>query len=119
MFTGFGLITHGMTKIPPSEKFLETVAKLGFPLPTMFGWAAGLSEFAGGALLIVGLLTRPASFFILITMLVAIFGRHAADPFGVKELAALYAFIAFAFMIAGAGDWSVDAMLRPKGRRRR
>jgi putative oxidoreductase len=115
VFTGIGLITHGYTKIPPSAQFVEGVGKLGFPAPQVFAWAAGLSEAAGGALLIVGLLTRPSAFFVLFTMAVAAFGQHAADPFATKEKALLYGFIALFFLLAGAGEWSVDALMRRSG----
>ncbi|MEP6923882.1 MAG: DoxX family protein [Pyrinomonadaceae bacterium] len=118
MFAGIGLITHGLSKLPPSEKFIAGVAQIGFPLASLFAWAASLSEFAGGALLLVGLLTRPAAFFILFTMCTAIFGVHFKASFGEKELALLYGFIALGFMLMGAGDWSVDALLRNNKRRR-
>src|SRR5690606_40765216 len=70
---------HGVNKMPPSEGFVSGVAELGFPAPTFFAWAAGFAEFVGGGLLTIGLLTRPASFFIAFTMAVAFFGRHAGD----------------------------------------
>lgn len=116
IFTGCALMTHGISKLPPAEQFVQGVAKMGFPLPTVFAWAAGLSEFAGGALLVIGLLTRPASFFIAFTMTVALLGVHYNDPFGKKELPFLYLFVALMFLFKGASDWSVDALLR-KGRR--
>jgi putative oxidoreductase len=118
MFAGFGLITHGLGKLPPSEKFVAGVTQMGFPLAGAFAWAASLSEFVGGALLLVGLLTRPASFFILFTMCTAIYGVHWKAPFGEKELALLYAFLVFAFMLMGAGDWSIDALLRSNKKKR-
>lgn len=112
VFAGFGLITHGIGKLPPSEQFVAGVAKLGFPLAPVFAWAASLAEFGGGVFLLLGLFTRPAAFFILFTMLVAAFGVHLNDPFAKKELALFYGFAALAFMLMGAGDWSLDALLR-------
>ena len=112
IFTGIGLMTHGYTKVPPSEQFVGGVANMGFPLPSLFAWAAGLSEFAGGALLILGLLTRPTSLFIAFTMAVAVFGVHLNDPFSKKEMALLYFFIATLFLLMGANNWSVDGILR-------
>lgn len=103
---------HGIGKIPPPEKFIHGVGELGFPLPGFFAWAAGCSEFFGGILLAVGLFTRPAAFFILITMLTAVFGRHAADPFNVKELALTYAFIALCFIFSGSGRYGIDAIIQ-------
>ncbi len=119
MFAGFGLITHGYGKIPPSAQFVEGVGRIGFPLPEVFAWAAALAESLGGALLLIGFLTRPASFFILFTMLTAVLGVHRADPFSRMELALLYAFVGLAFLLMGAGNWSIDALVRPQARRRR
>ena len=115
VFAGASLaLAHGLGKIPPSDRFIEGVGKLGFPLPGFFAWAAGLSEFAGGALLALGLLTRLSGFFIAFTMFVAAFGRHLYDPFGAKELALMYLVIGLLFMFKGANDWSLDAFFREK-----
>ena len=109
---GLGLaFGHGLGKVPPSERFIGGVIEMGFPAPALFAWAAGLSELAGGLLLALGLATRPSSFFILCTMLVALLIRHAADPFGNKEKALLYAAIALLFLMIGAGKYSVDALV--------
>jgi putative oxidoreductase len=101
---------HGIRKIPPPEKFIHGVGGLGFPFPEFFAWAAGCTEFFGGILLAIGLLTRPAAFFILITMLAAVFGRHAVDPFNVKELAVTYGIIAITFLLAGSGRYGLDRL---------
>jgi putative oxidoreductase len=113
MFSGLALaFGHGIAKIPPSEGFIEGVRNLGFPVAAFFAWAAASSEFFGGLLLAAGLLTRPAAFFILITMSVAAVLWHAADPFGVKEKALLFAFIALAFVLIGSGKYGIDSVFR-------
>lgn len=112
IFAGIGLMTHGIAKIPPSEKFVESVTGFGFPMPHYFAWAAGLTEFAGGALLILGLFTRPVCFLIAFTMATALIGQHRNDPFAMQEKAFLYLFIALAFLLMGANLWSVDGVLR-------
>ena len=64
MRLGFGLImalNHGLSKIPPADGFVDGVAKMGFFMPQVFAWAAGLTEFVGALLIAAGLLTRPAS----------------------------------------------------------
>ena len=120
VFTGIGLITHGFTKLPPSAGFIEGVGKIGFPVPIVFAWAAALAEAAGGALLMVGLFTRPAAFFVLFTMVTAVLGVHFNDPFARKELGLLYGFLALAFLLMGAGQWSIDALVGSNsGKRRR
>lgn len=113
IFAGISLaFAHGFGKVPPGEGLITGTANLGFPAPTLFAWAAGLSEFLGGIFLALGFLTRFAGFFVAFTMLVAILGVHAADPYQKKELAFMYFFVAAAFMIKGAGDWSIDSFLR-------
>ncbi len=113
IFAGVSLaFAHGFSKVPPGEGLITGTANLGFPLPTLFAWAAGLSEFLGGVLLALGFLTRISSFFIAFTMLVAIVGVHGADPYQKKELAFMYFFVATAFLLKGASDWSVDSFLR-------
>lgn len=110
---GAGIAYHGGAKIFGGRMgaFAEGVGELGFPLPALFAWAAALSEFLGGLLIALGLATRYAAVFVLITMLVAGFGRHAADPFGVKEKALAYATMALTLILTGPGDFSLDRRL--------
>lgn len=105
-------LLHGMGKVPPSEQLIGGVTGLGFPAPTLFAWLAGLAELLGGIFLAIGFLTRPSAFFIAFTMLVAVFGTHAADPFDVKELGLLYMLVALIFVARGAGRWSVDRFIK-------
>lgn len=115
VFVGLVLmLVHGNGKIPVSDGFIEHIASLGFPMPSFFAWAAALSEYAGAFLLAVGLLTRPASFFIAITMFGAAFLNHASDPFAVAEKAYLYLAIALVFVVLGSGRFGVDSLIRRK-----
>lgn len=113
VFAGLSLMyAHGLGKFPPSERFIEGVAAMGFPLPVLFGWAAALSEVVGGICLALGLATRPSSFFIMCTMATAAFIRHAPDPYRAKELPLLFLATAFLFLCTGAGRFAVDRFLR-------
>lgn len=113
LFAGLSLaLAHGLGKIPPSERFLGGVAEMGFPLPMVFGWAAGLSEFVGGIMVALGLFTRPAAFFIAVTMCVAAFIRQPGDPFSEIELALLYGIVAVTLLLVGAGRYSLDGHLQ-------
>lgn len=74
----------------------------------------GLLEVVGGALVLVGLFTRPAAFILSGEMAVAYFQFHFPNSFwptvnqGVP--AVLYCFLFLYLSAAGAGPWSVDAL---------
>ena len=113
IFAGIALaLGHGIAKIPPGEGLVANATRFGFPAPGLFAWAAGISELFGGIFLALGLFTRISSFFIACTMLTAYIGVHWNDPFAAQEKALLYLFIAIAFLLKGAGDWSVDSFIR-------
>jgi len=82
-------------------------------------WIGGALEVFGGALLLLGLFTRPVAFLLAGEMAVAYFQYHFPNGFwptingGVA--AALYCFVWLYFSAAGAGPWSLDAM-RDAGR---
>ena len=105
LVSAYKYVAHG-----ESWRFIEGVAGLGFPAPAFFAICAALSESIGGALLIVGLLTRYAAAFIAITMSVAVF-RHVSTDLR-YELAAMYLLAAIALMLIGAGRFSLDRKLR-------
>lgn len=101
---------HGVNKLPPSEGFVASVGELGFPAPAFFAWASALAEFTGGLLIALGLLTRPAAFFVAFNMAVAFFGRHAGDAFLDKERALLYLAVALTFLLVGSGRYGLDRL---------
>lgn len=80
--------------------------------------AAGVLETFGGALIVLGLFTRPVAFILCGEMAVAYFKQHA--PRGLwpissgGELAVLYCFIFLLLVSAGAGPWSLDRIIRKK-----
>ena len=112
--TAYLFITHGTAKLfgVPHQEMFD-----GLQLLSLTG-VAGMLEFAGGLLLLVGLFTRPVSFVLCGLMAVAYFMAHASQgnvlvPMLNKgELAVLYCFVFLYFSAAGAGVWSVDAMKR-------
>lgn len=109
---GVMLATHGYGKVfGNTAGFTEGVAKMGFPLPEFFAWAAAISEFFGGICLALGLLTRFWSFMAAVTMFVAAFIRHGDDPFKNKELSLVYLGLALALFLLGPGRASLDHAL--------
>ena len=79
---------------------------------------AGVFELIGGALLVIGLFTRPVAFLCSGLMAAAYFMAHAPRGFypiiNAGELAVLYCFVFLYIAAAGAGPWSLDAL---RGRR--
>jgi putative oxidoreductase len=77
-------------------------------------WIGAWLELVGGALVLVGLFTRPAAFILSGTMAVAYFQFHAPTSFwptvnqGIPAI--LYCFLFLYLSSAGPGPWSVDAM---------
>ncbi len=81
---------------------------------TFFGFMAAISEFAGGLFLILGLLMRPACFFLFCTMAVAT-AMHIGlgDPF-MKFSHALEAAVLFlGLILVGPGRLSLDKIFHP------
>lgn len=93
---------------------------LGFPASDMrpemwsFFWVGGLLELVGGALLLIGLWTRPVAFVLSGEMAVAYWYVHAPQsPFpsiNGGDAAILYCFVFLYIAAAGPGPWSIDAM---------
>jgi putative oxidoreductase len=74
---GIIMVRYGYSKIIPSGAlymFSHNVAHMRLPL--WLGYVAAFTEFFGGMLLILGLLTRVAAFMTAIDMGVAIFKVH-------------------------------------------
>ena len=108
--TGFLFIAHGTQKwfgFPdPSQQRVELLSQAG---------VAATLELVGGALMIIGLCTRPVAFVLSGLMAFAYFLAHAPEGFwpllNRGELAALYSFVFLYFAAAGAGPWSVDHVM--------
>jgi putative oxidoreductase len=77
---------------------------------------AGVLEAFGGALLLVGLFTRPVAFLLSGEMAVAYFMGHAPKGFwpvlNQGHPAILFCFVWLYFSAAGGGPWSLDALRR-------
>lgn len=113
---------RGLLRIVTALLFMQHGAQklFGFPaaeprepvaLMSLFG-LAGILEFFGGLLILLGLFTRPVAFLLAGEMAVAYFMAHAKNSFwpilNQGELAALYCFVFLYFVAAGPGAWSLD-----------
>ncbi|HEV8378570.1 MAG TPA: DoxX family protein [Tepidisphaeraceae bacterium] len=120
LVAGLSLATHGWAKFhDPNFKsmFFDMVGKMNLPAPHALAWAAIVTELVGGVLLALGFLTRLWAFLILGVMGVAIYKVHWGQGYQAMEMAALYAGIAAAFLLGGAGRISVDGMLFCRGKK--
>lgn len=105
--TGLAFLEHGSGKL------------LGFPilpsldkLPTGMLYFTGAVELIGGALIVLGLFTRPVAFVLSGFMAGAYFLAHFPVSFfpaiNHGEPALLYCFIFFFLASAGGGAWALD-----------
>ena len=112
--TAYLYLMHGTAKllgVPHVASFdkLQVFSLIGL---------AGVLELVGGALLLIGLFTRPVAFILCGEMAFAYFMGHApkgnvlVPMLNGGELAVLYCFVFLFFAVAGAGAWSVDAVRR-------
>ena len=115
--TGYLFIAHGTAK----HFQMPHIAMFDKLQPYSLPWIAGWMEVVGGALIILGLFTRPTAFVLSGLMAAAYFIGHASRGhvllpiLNAGELAVLYCFVFLFFSVAGPGAWSLDSMM---GRRR-
>lgn len=109
IITGFLFLFHG------SQKLLNYPPKEGFAAATGLMLVAGILEFGGGILFLIGLFTRPVAFLLCGLMAVAYFMAHSPGGFlpivNKGEPAVIYCFVFFYFIFAGGGAWSLDRLI--------
>lgn len=110
------LIAHGWPKLMDF-----TVRKDTFPDPLGVSSPVSLAltvfaEVVCALLITAGVFTRWVAIPLFITMAVAFFVIHGADPFKGKELAFVYMGMYGVLAFTGSGAYSVDALIsRKKG----
>ena len=111
-FVALAFMQHGTSKLFHFPKELGSPDALTTPL--------GLLETIGGAMLALGLLTRPLAFLLSGQMAVAFWWAHVGNSGSIYPLvnggegAMIYCFVFLYLAAAGGGDWSLDRMLARK-----
>jgi putative oxidoreductase len=121
LVTGAIFIAHGLPKFGIGDGGLSGLAgwlgSMGVPLPMLSAVLVASSEAIGGAMLIIGFMTRFAAATQVIAMLVAVFMVHWSNGLageGGYQWALLLAVAAFTLMMDGAGRYSIDRMMSQK-----
>lgn len=111
IMTALLFIEHGTQKFfdfpPAGQPFGNLMNLIG---------VAGLLEIAGGALIAVGLFTRPVAFVLCGFMAVAYFMAHAPQGFfpvnNRGDAAILFCFVFLYLTVAGPGAFALDSNRR-------
>lgn len=111
------MLTHGVGKM----EALFGSEPIQFPDPIGLGATTSLTlavfaEVLCALFLIIGFATRFSALPLLITMFVAVFIIHSADPFAKQELPLIYGSIYLVLLIAGAGKFSIDNLIFNKNK---
>lgn len=142
LLVGGVFLAEGVQKfLFPAELGAGRFARIGIPWPEVMGPFVGFAETVCGALIILGLLTRPGALVMLINISVAIVSTklpillgHTVGPFSLTKLPRYGAWAAMHeartdlcmwlgslfLVLVGAGLFSLDALLArrrgPSGR---
>lgn len=117
LVVGAAMVFHGYSKVvPPNglhgsplaalEHYSHFVASLG--LPPWLGYVSALTEFAGGALLVLGLFTRFAAFMVAINMTVALVTVNLHKGYAASEYTLALIVIALMLLFYGAGALALE-----------
>jgi uncharacterized membrane protein YphA (DoxX/SURF4 family) len=127
LLVGLVFLPEGIKKfLFPEQWGAGRFVRIGIPAPEIMAHFVGLVEIVGGALILVGLVTRPAAVLLLVDILVAIIttklpllwratavstnvGFWSMQAESRTDFAMLMALLFI--IVAGAGPLSVDARL--------
>jgi putative oxidoreductase len=115
--TGAVLFPHGVQKVffAPVQRYVDTIAGRGLPMPTFLAYATFFAEFVAAACLALGLFTRLAALMIWIEMTVIIllfqwqYGYFWTNR-GI-EYALLWWLLCLAIFFRGGGRYSLDRLI--------
>ncbi len=122
LFVGYFFFETGLGKTRNLGAFIERFQEWGIPFPTMSAAVSAYTELLGGALLVLGLLTRLASIPLFINMLVAMLTVKMKKVAGLDDFVELdeplYALTFLWLFFSGPGPVSLDALATRLLRRR-
>ena len=107
------LTIHGSQKITNPFGAAEMVEGLGFYPGAFWSLLLSCTEFFGGILIAIGLLTRPAAFAGMFVLLVTVWFHWitVGQGFSGAEKSLLWAAILLFFVVRGGNRQSVDARI--------
>jgi putative oxidoreductase len=117
---GFWLVPHGAQKLfglfgGNIQGTAGFFSKIGLEPALPLAYLVGCTEFFGGLLIAIGLLTRPAAAAAAIMLAVAAFQVHLANGFfwtnAGYEYPLMWTFLMIAIFLRGGGNLSVDSKL--------
>ena len=113
VIAGGFLTIHGSQKITNPFGAAEMVEGLGFYPGAFWSLLLSCTEFFGGILIAIGLLTRPAAFAGMFVLLVTVWFHWitVGQGFSGAEKSLLWAAILLFFVIRGGNRQSVDACI--------
>jgi len=114
VIAGVLLVTHGFGKITNPFGAVGMVESLGFYPGVFWSPLLAATEFFGGILVAIGLLTRPAAFAAFIVLMVTVYFHWIVRSEGLvgAEKSVLWSAIFLFFAVRGGNRHSVDAKLR-------
>lgn len=115
LYFGFIMMKAGLDKLPLPDWMTEQVVSMGFPFPVFFAWIASFGEFAFGALLCLGLMTRFSGIMLAIIMGVASFGFQKVIPIWDMHIAQMFFWVFVLYAFVGGGRYSFDNMILHQG----
>ena len=112
---GLMMLAHGLPKMEQlfSGQPVQFASVWGMSAELSLGMAV-FAEVACSILILIGLGTRLAAIPLIITMIVAVFVIHGDDPFAKYEMGLHYLLGYMVILFAGAGRYSIDALLTDK-----
>ncbi|MFV0269360.1 MAG: DoxX family protein [Draconibacterium sp.] len=109
------MLTHGVPKLMQFFSGEPIAFASVFGMSTVLSLAlAVFAEVLCSIFILFGLGTRLSSIPLIITMLIAAFHIHGADPFSSKEKSLLFGLIFIVLLLTGAGKYSIDYLLSEK-----